>query len=104
MSPLESMGYIQLFGIFSHAPTISATRLWSLRLRDYANVSQLVCLSNMENLNAVFIGDGIPQGERLKKLNTIAISQMKLLTEDHRVSTLNKKPSALLTENGGEEK
>jgi len=73
-------------------------------IRDYANVSQLVCLSNMENLNAVFIGDGIPQGERLKKLNTIAISQMKLLTEDHRVSTLNKKPSALLTENGGEEK
>lgn len=73
-------------------------------IRDYANVSQLVCLSNMENLNAVFIGDGIPQGERLKKLNTIAISQMKLLTEDHRVSALNKKPSALLTENGGEEK
>jgi len=60
--------------------------------------------ANMENLNAVFIGDGIPQGERLKKLNTIAISQMKLLTEDHRVSTLNKKPSDLLTEKGGEEK
>jgi len=73
-------------------------------IRDYANVSQLVCLSNMENLNAVFIGDGIPQGERLKKLNAIAISHMKLLTEDHRVSALNKNPSALLTENGGEEK
>lgn len=73
-------------------------------IRDYANVSQLVCLSNMENLNALFIGDGIPQGERLKKLNTIAISQMKLLTEGHRVSTLNKRPSALLTNNGGEEK
>jgi hypothetical protein len=58
----------------------------------------------MENLNAVFIGDGIPQGERLKKLNTIAIRQMKLLTEEHRVSTLNKKPSALLTENKDEEK
>ena len=73
-------------------------------IRDYANVSQLVCLSNMENLNALFIGDGIPQGERLKKLNAIAISQMKLLTEDHRVSALNKNSSALLTENGGEEK
>jgi hypothetical protein len=54
-------------------------------IRDYANISQLVCLSNMENLNAVFIGEGISQNERLRKLNTIAISQMKLLTEDHRV-------------------
>ena len=42
-------------------------------IRDYANVSQLVCLSNMENLNAVFIADGMPQAERLKKLNAIAI-------------------------------
>lgn len=54
-------------------------------IRDYANVSQLVCLSNMENLNAVFIADGMPQSERLKKLNIIAISQMELLTDDHRI-------------------
>lgn len=60
-------------------------------IRDYANVSQLVCLSNMENLNAVFINESMPQSERLKKLNTIAISQMKLLTEDHRVSKLDSK-------------
>ena len=46
---------------------------------DYANVSQLVCLSNMENLNAVLINENIPQPERLKKLNQIAISQMKIL-------------------------
>nr|WP_315024216.1 KilA-N domain-containing protein [uncultured Aminipila sp.] len=59
-------------------------------IRDYANVSQLVCLSNMENINALFIGDGISQGERLKKLNTIAISQMKLLTDEHRVNELDK--------------
>ena len=64
-------------------------------IRDYANVSQLVCLSNMENLNAVFIGDGMPQNERLQKLNAIAISQMKLLTEDHRVSKLESEQSAL---------
>ena len=51
----------------------------------YANVSQLVCLSNLENLNAVFINEGIPQAERLAKLNAIAISQMKVLTEDHRM-------------------
>ena len=54
-------------------------------IRDYANVSQLVCLSNLENLNAVFINEGIPQAERLAKLNTTAISQMKVLTEDHRM-------------------
>ena len=54
-------------------------------IRDYANVSQLVCLSNLENLNAVFINEGMPQAERLAKLNAIAISQMKVLTEDHRL-------------------
>ena len=57
-------------------------------IRDYANVSQLVCLSNLENLNAVFINEGISQPERLAKLNAIAISQMKVLTEDHRILQL----------------
>lgn len=51
-------------------------------IRDHANVSQLVCLSNLENLNALFINEGMPQGERLLKLNRIAIQQMRLLTED----------------------
>jgi len=45
----------------------------------------------MENLNAVFISDDMPQTERLKKLNAIAISQIKLLTEDHRVLHLENK-------------
>mgnify|MGYP007055655538 FL=1 len=58
-------------------------------IRDYANVSQLVCLSNLENLNAVFINEGISQPERLAKLNAIAISQMKVLTEDHRILQLD---------------
>ncbi len=58
-------------------------------IRDYANVSQLVCLSNLENLNAVFINEGMPQAERLAKLNAIAISQMKVLTEDHRLLQLD---------------
>lgn len=58
-------------------------------IRDYANVSQLVCLSNLENLNAVFINDGLSQAERLVKLNAIAISQMKVLTEDHRLPQLD---------------
>jgi hypothetical protein len=49
-------------------------------IRDYSNVTQLVCLANLENLNAVFITDNVPQSERLVKLNQIAISQMKILT------------------------
>lgn len=48
-------------------------------IRDYATINQLICLSNMENLNAVFINDKFPQDERLEKLNKIAIQQMKVL-------------------------
>ncbi|MBQ7632053.1 MAG: KilA-N domain-containing protein [Paludibacteraceae bacterium] len=48
-------------------------------IRDYATINQLICLSNMENLNAVFINEGLPQGERLQKLNQIAIQQMTVL-------------------------
>ncbi|CDD96262.1 putative uncharacterized protein [Bacteroides intestinalis CAG:315] len=51
-------------------------------IRDYASINELICLSNMENLNAVFIDQGIPQGERLIKLNQIAIQQMKVLGGD----------------------
>jgi hypothetical protein len=50
-------------------------------IRDYATINELICLSNMENLNAVFINDGLPQTERLVKLNQIAIQQMKVLEE-----------------------
>ncbi|HEX2959791.1 MAG TPA: KilA-N domain-containing protein [Chitinispirillaceae bacterium] len=50
-------------------------------IRDYADISQLVCLSNLENLNAHFIENQLSQSERLAKLNKIAIQQMKLLTE-----------------------
>ncbi len=57
-------------------------------IRDYANVSQLVCLANLENLNAVFISESMAQSERLPKLNQIAIQQMKILVQDHRVRKL----------------
>jgi hypothetical protein len=50
-------------------------------IRDYASVNELICLSNMENLNAVFINDGMIQSERLIKLNKIAIQQMKILED-----------------------
>ena len=48
-------------------------------IRDYATINELICLSNMENLNALFIEQGIPQSERLLKLNQIAINQMRIL-------------------------
>ena len=51
-------------------------------IRDYATINELICLSNMENINAVLINDGIPQGERLVKLNQIAIQQMKVLNDN----------------------
>ena len=51
-------------------------------IRDYATINELICLSNMKNLNAVFIDQGLPQGERLIKLNRIAIQQMRVLEEN----------------------
>ncbi len=51
-------------------------------IRDYATMNELICLSNMENLNAVFIDQGMSQGERLVKLNQIAIQQMRVLEDN----------------------
>lgn len=48
-------------------------------IRDFATINELICLSNMENLNALFIEQGMPQNERLIKLNQIAIQQMSIL-------------------------
>ncbi|MBO5014120.1 MAG: KilA-N domain-containing protein, partial [Paludibacteraceae bacterium] len=48
-------------------------------IRDYATINQLICLSNMENINAVFINEGMAQPDRLHKLNQIAIQQMTVL-------------------------
>lgn len=50
-------------------------------IRDYATINQLICLSNMENLNAVFINKGMSQKERLIELNSIAIQQMRVLED-----------------------
>jgi hypothetical protein len=57
-------------------------------IRDFANVSQLVCLANLENLNAVFINEGLKQAERLTRLNQIAIGQMRILVEDRTTRKL----------------
>ena len=50
-------------------------------IRDYASINQLICLANMENLNAVFINKGLSQSDRLIELNRIAIQQMMVLEE-----------------------
>ncbi|MDH6358823.1 KilA-N domain-containing protein [Parabacteroides sp. PF5-9] len=50
-------------------------------IRDYATINELICLSNMENINAVLINEGISQSDRLLKLNQIAIQQMRVLHE-----------------------
>jgi len=61
-------------------------------MRDYADVSQLVCLSNLENLNALFIKENLEKTKRLEKLNSIAIEQMTLLTTDFKaIKTIGKR-------------
>jgi len=60
-------------------------------MRDYAEVSQLICLSNLENLNAHFIAQGLEQSVRLEELNKIAIQQMTILVANRNVVALEKK-------------
>lgn len=59
-------------------------------IRDYSDVTHLVCLANLETLNAEFIRQELPQGERLLKLNEIAIIQMKSLLANNTVKKLLK--------------
>jgi hypothetical protein len=55
-------------------------------MRDHANVHQLVCLANLEAMNAYLIQQGIVAAERLQKLNALAISQMTILTSQPAVA------------------
>ncbi len=57
-------------------------------IRDHAPLEQLVVLTNLESLNAVLIRQGLPQPERLRKLNDIAISQMRSLLSDTNIKRL----------------
>ena len=52
-------------------------------IRDYATINELICLANLESLNAIMIDEGLPQGKRLQKLNRTAIRQMQVLEEVH---------------------
>jgi len=60
-------------------------------IRDYADISQLVCLANLENLNALFINEGLSQEIRLERLNQIAIQQMRILTGNSGMKRLKEK-------------
>ena len=53
-------------------------------IRDYATINELICLANLENINSIYINEKMSQSERLIKLNKIAISQMKILTETNK--------------------
>ncbi|WP_294669932.1 KilA-N domain-containing protein [uncultured Fluviicola sp.] len=57
-------------------------------VRDYATLEQLVVLSNMESINALLIGQGLSQGNRLIELNKVAITQMKSLLESKAIKKL----------------
>lgn len=57
-------------------------------IRDYATINELICLSNMENINAVLINEGVQQSERLIKLNQIAIQQMQVLEGNNNRNVL----------------
>ena len=56
-------------------------------IRDHATITELICLSNLENINAVLIADGISQSERLEKLNLTAIHQMQVLESSQTEKT-----------------
>jgi hypothetical protein len=60
-------------------------------IRDYADILQLVCLANLENLNALFINEGLSQEIRLERLNQIAIQQMRILTSNTGIKRLEEK-------------
>lgn len=57
-------------------------------IRDYSTVEQLLVLANLENMNAEFIRMKLPQNERLKRLNKIAIQQMKSLIGSSNIDRL----------------
>ncbi len=57
-------------------------------IRDTASIEQLVVLSNLESINAVLIHQGLEQGERLKQLNSIAITQMRSLVNNQHLKKL----------------
>ena len=54
-------------------------------IRDEASLQQLIVLANLESINAELIRQGVPQSERLLRLNASAKQMMQSLTNDHRI-------------------
>jgi len=74
-------------------------------IRDYANIEQLVVLSNLESVNSVFIRQGLPQNQRLRQLNRTAISQMRSLAGAGGIKKLDsREPAAEYAVPGGDKK
>ena len=74
-------------------------------IRDYANIEQLVVLSNLESVNSVFIRQGLPQNQRLRQLNHTAISQMRSLAGAGGIRKLDsREPAAKYVVLGGDKK
>ncbi len=79
---------VALFGMTAQAWK-SKNKSKAGNMRDYSNVTQLVCLANLESLNAEFIRQGLSQGDRLLKLNDIAIIQMRSLIGNSSIKKLS---------------
>ena len=60
-------------------------------MRDYADIAQLICLANLESLNAVLIAEQLSQPQRLERLNQVAIKQMRILTAEKNNNLLGDK-------------
>lgn len=74
----DGIEYVALFGVTAREWRDANPALKG-NIRDHANVHQLVCLANLESMNAHFIEQGLSQAERLKRLNELAIRQMRVL-------------------------
>jgi len=78
---------VALFGITAKTWRDKNPKL-SGNIRDYAEIEQLIVLSNLESINAVLIHEGLSQEKRIQKLNYIAITQMKSLLGNKEIKKL----------------
>jgi hypothetical protein len=69
------------YGEFATIRNQAGLNSFKIGMQEFAERSNAICISNMENINAVMINDGIPQPQRLKRLNEIAIHQMRVLSQ-----------------------
>ena len=84
------MSFLLIFEKMGHSSMLKSVipaLLW-WKLSNFASINELICLANMENINAVLIDEGVPQGDRLVRLNQIAINQMRVLEKDDNRNVL----------------